>query len=138
LNGHAETLSVLTDVQCYPLEKMQFSVIADKNCDPAPFQYALEKGAVEYENFLETGDPDFPWKPLQDECILPGVTLGTTASPKGVVLHHRGAYLMALSNAVVWRQRGSCTLDSANVSLQWLVFHGYGEQFVGPTYALDR
>ncbi|KAK1377075.1 hypothetical protein POM88_033268 [Heracleum sosnowskyi] len=64
-----------------------------------------ERGAVEYEKFLETGDPGFPWKPPQDEwkTIALGYTSGTTASPKGVVLHHRGAYLMALSNVVIWR-----------------------------------
>ncbi|CAI9771092.1 unnamed protein product [Fraxinus pennsylvanica] len=79
-------------------------VIADENCDLKTLQYALGRGAMEYEKFLETGDPNFAWKPPQDEwhSIALGYTSGTTASPKGVVLHHRGAYLMALSNAIVW------------------------------------
>ncbi|CAI9765828.1 unnamed protein product [Fraxinus pennsylvanica] len=79
-------------------------VIADENCDPKTLQYALGKGAIEYEKFLETGDPEFAWKPPEDEwhSISLGYTSGTTASPKGVVLHHRGAYLMALSNVIVW------------------------------------
>ncbi|KAL2459309.1 Acetate/butyrate--CoA ligase AAE7 [Forsythia ovata] len=79
-------------------------VIADENCDSKALQYALGRGAIEYEKFLETGELNFAWKPPQDEwhSIALGYTSGTTASPKGVVLHHRGAYLMALSNAIVW------------------------------------
>lgn len=88
-------------------------VVADENCDSKTLQYALGRGAMEYEKFLETGDPNFAWKPPQDEwhSIALGYTSGTTASPKGVVLHHRGAYLMALSNAIVWRiQEGAVYL----------------------------
>ncbi|GAB4843035.1 Acetate/butyrate--CoA ligase aae7, peroxisomal [Ancistrocladus abbreviatus] len=79
-------------------------VIADESCDPKGLQHALSKGAIEYEKFLETGDPEFPWKPPEDEwqSITLGYTSGTTASPKGVVLSHRGAYLMSLSGALVW------------------------------------
>lgn len=79
-------------------------VIGDENCDPNPLHAALKNGAVEYENFLEAGDPEFAWKPPKDEwqSIAIGYTSGTTSSPKGVVLHHRGAYLMALSAALVW------------------------------------
>lgn len=81
-------------------------VIKDKSseCDPNNLQYAIAKGAIEYEKFLESGDPEFIWKPPQDEwhSIALGYTSGTTSSPKGVVLHHRGAYLAATSNVVVW------------------------------------
>ncbi|GAA0157097.1 ligase [Lithospermum erythrorhizon] len=79
-------------------------VIADESCDLKDLQYALNRGYIEYEKFLESGDPNFVWRPPQDEwhSITLGYTSGTTASPKGVVLHHRGAYLMALSNSVVW------------------------------------
>ncbi|KAK4374482.1 hypothetical protein RND71_005159 [Anisodus tanguticus] len=102
-------------------------VIADKNCDPIPVQYALEKGAIEYEKFLETGDPGFSWKPPEDEwqTIDLGYTSGTTASPKGVVLHHRGAYLMAISNAVIW------SMQEAAVYLWTLpLFHCNGWCFI--------
>nr|AJT39808.1 hypothetical protein [Lupinus angustifolius] len=79
-------------------------VIGDENCDPKTLQYALGKGAIEYEEFLQSGDPEYAWKPPEDEwqSIALGYTSGTTASPKGVVLHHRGAYLMSLSGALIW------------------------------------
>ncbi|KAL5782180.1 hypothetical protein ACOSP7_007209 [Xanthoceras sorbifolium] len=79
-------------------------VIGDESCDPKELNYALGRGAIEYEKFLQTGDPELSWKPPQDEwqSIALGYTSGTTASPKGVVLSHRGAYLMALSGALIW------------------------------------
>ncbi|XP_061344786.1 acetate--CoA ligase CCL3 [Gastrolobium bilobum] len=79
-------------------------VIGDENCNPNELRYALAKGAIEYEKFLESGDPEYKWKPPEDEwqSIALGYTSGTTASPKGVVLHHRGAYLMSLSGALIW------------------------------------
>lgn len=79
-------------------------VIRDETCDPEQVQVALLKGAIEYEKFLEDGDPEFAWSPPRDEwqSITLGYTSGTTSNPKGVVLSHRGAYLMALSGALIW------------------------------------
>jgi len=61
-------------------------------------------GEIEYEAFLESGDPAFAWDPPQDEwdAIALNYTSGTTGNPKGVVYHHRGAYLNALGNVMVW------------------------------------
>jgi fatty-acyl-CoA synthase len=59
---------------------------------------------IEYEEFLAEGDPDAEWSPPQDEWapISLNYTSGTTGNPKGVVYHHRGAYLNALGNAVTF------------------------------------
>ena len=61
-------------------------------------------GGIEYEDFLATGDPNFEWHLPGDEwdAIALNYTSGTTGNPKGVVLHHRGAYVNAVSNVVTW------------------------------------
>jgi fatty-acyl-CoA synthase len=59
-------------------------------------------GEMEYEAFLSEGDPDFAWEMPRDEwdAIALNYTSGTTGDPKGVVYHHRGAYLLAMGNIV--------------------------------------
>jgi len=61
-------------------------------------------GDSEYENFIGGGDADFDWRLPEDEwdAIALSYTSGTTGNPKGVVTHHRGAYLNAVSNIVTW------------------------------------
>ena len=61
-------------------------------------------GELCYEDLLAEGDAEFAWRPPEDEwnAISLNYTSGTTGDPKGVVYHHRGAYLNALSNAVGW------------------------------------
>ena len=61
-------------------------------------------GEQEYEDFLASGDADFAWQLPSDEwnAIALNYTSGTTGNPKGVVTHHRGAYLNATSNVVTW------------------------------------
>ncbi len=61
-------------------------------------------GEMSYEEFLDTGDHHFEWRLPKDEwqAISLNYTSGTTGNPKGVVYHHRGAYLNALSNAIGW------------------------------------
>jgi fatty-acyl-CoA synthase len=61
-------------------------------------------GAVDYKRFIEGGDPNFAWGPPADEwnAISLNYTSGTTGDPKGVVYHHRGAYLTAIGNALSW------------------------------------
>ena len=61
-------------------------------------------GELDYEKFIAGGDPAFEWKHPADEwqAISLNYTSGTTGNPKGVVYHHRGAYLNALSNIIDW------------------------------------
>jgi fatty-acyl-CoA synthase len=61
-------------------------------------------GSAEYQSFLDTGDPAHPIRLPEDEwqAITLNYTSGTTGNPKGVVTHHRGAYLNACSNALAF------------------------------------
>ncbi|MBI3453365.1 MAG: acyl-CoA synthetase [Rhodospirillales bacterium] len=61
-------------------------------------------GKIEYEDFLAEGDPDFtPLRPRDEwDALALNYTSGTTGNPKGVVYHHRGAYLNAVGNVLVW------------------------------------
>ena len=61
-------------------------------------------GETDYEAFIATGDESFPYTPPEDEwdAISLNYTSGTTGDPKGVVYHHRGAYLNAISNNMCW------------------------------------
>jgi fatty-acyl-CoA synthase len=59
-------------------------------------------GNLDYEDLLREGDPDFSWLMPADEwdAIALNYTSGTTGDPKGVVYHHRGAYLLAMANVI--------------------------------------
>ncbi|HET8701870.1 MAG TPA: AMP-binding protein, partial [Nitrococcus sp.] len=61
-------------------------------------------GQLDYEALLAEGDPTFAWEPPQDEwdAIALNYTAGTTGNPKGVVYHHRGAYLEAVNHILAW------------------------------------
>jgi fatty-acyl-CoA synthase len=61
-------------------------------------------GEITYEAFLAEGDPNYDWQPPADEwdAISMSYTSGTTGDPKGVVYHHRGAHLNAVSNILNW------------------------------------
>jgi acyl-CoA synthetase (AMP-forming)/AMP-acid ligase II len=58
-----------------------------------------------YEDLLAAGDPAFAWVMPQDEweSLALNYTSGTTGRPKGVVYHHRGAYLAAMGQVISWR-----------------------------------
>jgi fatty-acyl-CoA synthase len=77
-------------------------LVIDIDDDLAPPGKLL--GEKTYEQLLEEGDPEFAWENPSDEwdAIALNYTSGTTGDPKGVVYHHRGAYLNAVSDVVGW------------------------------------
>jgi fatty-acyl-CoA synthase len=70
--------------------------------DEAPAGKSL--GDSSYENFIAQGSAAYEWSLPGDEwdAIALNYTSGTTGNPKGVVTHHRGAYLNAASNVISW------------------------------------
>ncbi len=104
---HGEAKVLITDRefsktirQALELAKVKPLVI---DYDDPEFSGAGERlGETEYEAFLADGDPDFAWSLPDDEwdAIALNYTSGTTGDPKGVVYHHRGAYLLAMGNIV--------------------------------------
>jgi fatty-acyl-CoA synthase len=104
---HAETKLLITDREFSPVIRQALALATTKpivvDYDDPEFSGAGERlGHVEYEDFLASGDPDFVWAMPADEwdAITLNYTSGTTGDPKGVVYHHRGAYLLALSNVI--------------------------------------
>jgi len=105
---HAESKVLITDremssVVSKALAQMKTRPIVIDIDDPS-FEGGELLGEMTYEQFLAEGDSDFDWKGPDDEwnAISLNYTSGTTGDPKGVVYHHRGAYLNAVSNALSW------------------------------------
>ena len=105
---HGEAKVLITDREFSAVTRAALAELDDKPLvididDPAAGTGDLI-GDIEYEAFLAEGDPDYPWQHPDDEwrAISLNYTSGTTGNPKGVVYHHRGAYLNALSNALGW------------------------------------
>ena len=107
---HSDAKVLIVDRQFHEVVKKALStikrkiIIIDIN-DKYADQSKLQKiGDLEYETFLNTGDENYIWKKPKDEwqAISLSYTSGTTGNPKGVVYHHRGAYLMSTGSAVAW------------------------------------
>ena len=104
---HGESKLVIVDSELAPLMKEALDLMSGPRpqvveyTDPTIDVPATGLG-MEYETFLETGDPEYAWKMPDDEwdAIALNYTSGTTGNPKGVVYHHRGAYLLATGNVV--------------------------------------
>lgn len=108
--GHGQARAVLVDTQFLPLAEAaiatmggqppQIIEVADPQAGhPASGRYP------EYEDLIAGGDPAFPWQMPEDEweSLALNYTSGTTGRPKGVVYHHRGAYLMTMGTVISWR-----------------------------------
>ena len=107
---HGEAKVVLADTSLLPL--VQASIEKMEGPAPTIIEVADPQAGfppsgdhVEYEDFIAGGDADFDWIMPEDEweSLALNYTSGTTGRPKGVVYHHRGAYLMTMGTVVSWR-----------------------------------
>ena len=104
---HAETKVLIADREFSAVIKEALEL-----CDASPMvidyddkefpQEGERLSDIEYEAWIGEGDPEFKWSMPDDEwdAISLNYTSGTTGNPKGVVYHHRGAYLMGYGNAL--------------------------------------
>ncbi|MBB3066840.1 acyl-CoA synthetase [Limibacillus halophilus] len=105
---HGEAKVLITDSEYAPLMRdalaqvSQPILVIDVEDSEGPGGERL--GSLDYESFLSEGESHFDWQPPVDEwdAISLNYTSGTTGDPKGVVYHHRGAYLNAVGNALTW------------------------------------
>ena len=105
---HGEAKLLITDTEYLPLlaplrealPEVQIVGVHDQAADTP----AVPADWTDYEALLTSGDPAFEWQPPADEwdAIALNYTSGTTGGPKGVVYHHRGAALNAISNILEW------------------------------------
>jgi fatty-acyl-CoA synthase len=108
---HGEAKVLITDTEFAPVIGEALRQLDHKpiviDIDDAAGPGGARLGDIDYEAFLAAGDPRFPEVTPQDEweAIALNYTSGTTGNPKGVVYHHRGAYLNALGNILVWGMR---------------------------------
>lgn len=106
---HAESKVLLVDPEFSALAQEALAMVNHEiyviDVNDAEYEHAanaLSIGQIEYETWLAAGDPNFEWHLPQDEwdAISLNYTSGTTGNPKGVVYHHRGAYINAASNII--------------------------------------
>ena len=111
--NHGEAKVVLVDPEFSGVMKKALEIaqlesgrkILVVDVDEKQFDVSGEKlGKLNYEELLAQGDPDFAWQLPVDEwqAICLNYTSGTTGNPKGVVYHHRGAAINAVSNILDW------------------------------------
>ncbi|MEP5419158.1 MAG: acyl-CoA synthetase [Roseibium sp.] len=104
---HANCKVLITDREYAPVMKEALALatvnptVIDYS-DPEFPQDGERLGKLDYEDFLQSGDPDYAWHLPDDEwdALSLNYTSGTTGNPKGVVYHHRGAYLLAQANVI--------------------------------------
>jgi len=106
--GHGEAKVLVTDTEFAPTIERALALLGRPltviDIDDPLGPGGKRLSGTDYETFIAGGDPEFAWKHPADEwdAISLNYTSGTTGNPKGVVYHHRGAYLNALSNIIDW------------------------------------
>ena len=108
---HGEAKAVIVDVEFADVMKAAIALrqtttpLLVIDVQDAVFTGEVKRiGAVDYDDFVAQGDVNFAWQWPADEwdAIALNYTSGTTGNPKGVVYHHRGAALNAISNVLEW------------------------------------
>ncbi len=105
---HAESKVVIVDKEFTEVVKKALKMIAHRplviSIDDPLFNEGELINELTYEEFILDGDPEYEYWPPNDEwqAISLNYTSGTTGNPKGVVYHHRGAHLNAVSNVMSW------------------------------------
>ena len=105
---HGEAKALVADTEYLPLvdeiRKAMPELLVIGVKDGSVDTPAMPSGWLDYEALLAEGDPDFAWLPPADEwdAIALSYTSGTTRDPKGVVYHHRGTTINAISNILEW------------------------------------
>jgi fatty-acyl-CoA synthase len=111
--NHSDSKLIFSDTEFLPVIKQAFKISNHKIPiifidDCKDFSNNIDENQS-YEDFLNEGDPqDFKFNlNIEDEWfpISLSYTSGTTGKPKGVVTHHRGAYLNAISNHLIWHMK---------------------------------
>ncbi|KIL99069.1 3-methylmercaptopropionyl-CoA ligase (DmdB) [Paramagnetospirillum magnetotacticum MS-1] len=107
--NHAEAKILITDREFSPVVKKALAALGRTipviDIDDPQFKGGELLGEKTYEQLLDEAQSEAPWTMPSDEwqAIALNYTSGTTGNPKGVVYHHRGAYLNAVSNALSWQ-----------------------------------
>ncbi|WP_027591834.1 acyl-CoA synthetase [Pseudomonas sp. RL] len=105
---HGEAKALITDREFHEVIRAAVGMLGRPilviDVDDPEYGEGEAVSELDYEAFLTEGDPEFAWQWPDDEwqAISLNYTSGTTGNPKGVVYHHRGAYLNALGNQMTW------------------------------------
>ena len=105
---HGEAKILITDLEFSSVTAAALGMLESSplviDVEDSTFLEGEKVGSMTYDEMLATGDDLFKWTLPDDEwdAISLNYTSGTTGNPKGVVYHHRGAYLNAANNALTW------------------------------------